>query len=52
MARNLKDAVIAASGNKTQFSRSVADELANYGELLNKGLITREEFDKKKKELL
>jgi hypothetical protein len=31
---------------------SVADELTKYANLLAQGLITQEEFDKKKKELL
>ena len=37
---------------KVSASTSVADELKNYKELLDSGIITQEEFDKKKKELL
>ena len=53
VACKLQEAVSSAtSGQQTQQVTSVADELAKYGDLLEKGLITQEEFDKKKKELL
>lgn len=46
---------IAITTEETQESRnsfSVADELLKFKELLDAGLITREEFDKKKEELM
>ena len=41
-----------ANVNTADDSRSAADKLTEYKELLDMGIITREEFDKKKKELL
>ena len=41
-----------AQPEKVSAATSVADELKNYKELLDSGIITQEEFDKKKKELL
>lgn len=41
-----------AQPEKVSASTSVVDELKNYKELLDSGIITQEEFDKKKKELL
>ena len=41
-----------AQPEKVSAAASVADELKNYKELLDSGIITQEEFDKKKKELL
>ncbi len=40
------------SGNSEQIRYSVADEIRKFKELLDEGIITQEEFDKKKKELL
>lgn len=53
VANKLQAAVSSASaGQQASQVTSVADELAKYGDLLEKGLITQEEFDKKKQELL
>lgn len=53
VADKLQAAVsLASSGQQTSQVISVADEIAKYGDLLEKGLITQEEFDKKKQELL
>ena len=40
------------SNNKEVVANSVADEILKFKELLENGIITQEEFDKKKKELL
>lgn len=53
VANKLQEAVSSATvGQQSAQSNSVADELAKYGDLLERGLITQEEFDKKKQELL
>lgn len=53
VANKLQEAVSSVTvGQQSAQSNSVADEIAKYGDLLEKGLITQEEFDKKKKELL
>lgn len=53
VADKLQAAVSSVSaGQQTSQVTSVADEIAKYGDLLEKGLITQEEFDKKKQELL
>ena len=53
VANKLQEAVSSATvGQQSAQSNSVAAELAKYGDLLERGLITQEEFDKKKQELL
>lgn len=53
VANKLQAAVSSVSaGQQASQVTSVADEIAKYGDLLEKGLITQEEFDKKKQELL
>lgn len=53
VANKLQEAVSSvAVTQETSQTFSVADELVKYGDLLSKGLITQEEFDKKKQELL
>lgn len=52
VANKLQEAVSSATVDRQSVSSSVADELIKYGELLEKGLITQEEFEKKKQELL
>lgn len=48
--KEVVDSVNEIKGSKKSFS--VADELLKYKELLDAGLITREEFNKKKEELI
>ncbi len=53
VANKLQEAVSSAAvTQKVSQPVSVADELTKYANLLAQGLITQEEFDKKKKELL
>lgn len=46
------DQIIASSNQPTTASKSEVDEIRKYKELLDDGIITQEEFDAKKKELL
>lgn len=50
---DIDDVAITIEGTQeSSNSFSVADELLKFKELLDAGLITREEFDKKKEELM
>jgi predicted Zn-dependent peptidase len=44
--------IVAATEIKQEIQPSSADELKKYKELLDSGVITQEEFDAKKKQLL
>lgn len=46
------DQIIASSNHPTTASKNEVDEIRKYKELLDDGIITQEEFDAKKKELL
>ena len=50
--RQTKDAAVAHTTIKQEIPQSNADELKKFKELLDSGIITQEEFDAKKKQLL
>lgn len=50
--RQHNNKAIDTSATKQEDAQSVADELKKYKELLDSGIITQEEFDAKKKQLL
>ena len=52
LERQGKDKPVAATTIKQEIPQSNADELKKYKELLDMGIITQEEFDAKKKQLL